>query len=120
MNLTNLVVQRKPEIDDAVLVKADFGGERVIASIPRIALDDYFPHRPHLTEAQRHALVESNCEAIANVIQRKCERGEWHDEGCFGSNVKRIEIEKADLITPRLTDARLNIEETAGFKAMTR
>jgi hypothetical protein len=48
MKLTNLVVQQEPEVDDAVLVKGDFGPHRVVVSIPRVALDDYFPNRPHL------------------------------------------------------------------------
>jgi hypothetical protein len=120
MKLTNLNVQKEPEVDDAVLVKADFGADRVIASIPRVALDDYFPHRPHLTSVQRCALVESNRDAIASILQRKCERGEWHDENRFGSTVKRVDIDKADLTVPRLTDARLTMEEKAGFKPMRR
>ena len=120
MKLTNLIAQQEPEVDNAVLVKGDFGSHRVVASIPRVALDDYFPNRPHLTSAQRHALVESNRDAIASILQRKCERGEWHDEDRFGSTVKRVDIDKADLIVPRLTDARLTMEEQAGFKPMPR
>jgi hypothetical protein len=120
MKLTNLTVQIEPEVDDAVLVKADFGAHRVIASIPRVALDDYFPHRPHLTSVQRYALAESNRDAIASILQRKCEHGEWHDENRFGSTVKRVDIDKADLMVPRLTDARLTMEEKAGFKPMPR
>jgi hypothetical protein len=120
MNLTNLVIQQEPEVDDAVLVKGDFGPYRIVASIPRVALDDYFPHRPHLTSAQRYALVESNHRAIASVLQRKCVRGDWHDENRFGSTVKRVDIDKADSTVPRLTDARLTMEEQAGFKSMPR
>ena len=120
MNLTNLAIQEEPEIDDAILIKADYGQERVIASIPRIALDDYFAHRPHPTSAQRRSLVESNRDAIASVVEGKCERGDWQDEHRFGSTVKRVEIEKSDLITARLTDARLYMEEAAGFRPMPR
>jgi hypothetical protein len=103
-----------------VLVKADFGPARVVVSIPRIAFDDRFPHRPHLTSDQRHSLVESNRDFIANVIRRKCERGEWRDEHRFGSTVKRVKIEKADLMSQEFTDARRYMEETAGFKPMPR
>jgi hypothetical protein len=34
--------------------------------------------------------------------------------------VKRVDIDKADMIVPRLTDARLTVEEKAGFKPMPR
>jgi hypothetical protein len=34
--------------------------------------------------------------------------------------MKRVDIDKADLMVPRLTDARLTMEERAGFKPMPR
>jgi hypothetical protein len=43
------------------------------------------------TSDQRYALVASNRDAIASILQRKCERGEWHDEDRFGSTVKRVD-----------------------------
>src|SRR5262245_26978192 len=100
MELTNLVVLKRPETDGAVAVKADLGGQRIIGLIPRIVLDDYFPHWPHLTEVERYLVVEGNNEIIKAVMERKCARGQWREEGRYGSTVKIIEIEKADLMVP--------------------
>lgn len=114
MKLTNLVVLRRPEADGAVAVKSDLGEQRVIGLIPRIVLDDYFPHRPHLSEAQRYIVAEGNSEIIKAVMERKCASGQWRDEGRYGSTVKIVEIEKLDLIVSRLSDAML--EEQADAK----
>jgi hypothetical protein len=54
-----------------------FGSRRVVYEIPREALDDYFPGRPHLTDEQRFTLVKSNLEAIAAAMQDKCEWQAW-------------------------------------------
>lgn len=116
MKLTNFELDNKPAIDDAVVVKGDYGKARVFAEIPRIALDDYFPHRPSLTTAQRHSLVESNGEIIAEIMARKCGRGEWRSVPRFGSIIKQVDLDKADLSSgSRLSDARLVMEETAHF-----
>jgi hypothetical protein len=56
----------------------------------------------------------------ASVLLGKCERGESHDENRFGLTVKRVDIDQADLMVPRLTDARLTMEEQAGFKPLPR
>jgi hypothetical protein len=50
----------------------------------------------------------------------QCERGESHDENRLDSTVKRVDIDQADLMVPRLTDARLTMEEQAGFKPLPR
>jgi hypothetical protein len=116
--LTNFEVASRLEIDGAIAVKSNFGKERVFAEIPRIALDDYFPHRPSLNAAQRHSLVESNKDIIAGIMARKCERGEWCSVSRWGSTIKQVDIDKADLFSgPRLSDARLVMEETAGFSS---
>jgi hypothetical protein len=116
VTLTNFEVVSKPELDDSVVVKGDYGQERVFAEIPRIALDEYFPHRPSLTVAQRRSLVESNSAIIAGIVARKCERGDWRSVPRWGSTIKQVDIDRADLFSgQRLTDARLVMEETAGF-----
>jgi hypothetical protein len=56
----------------------------------------------------------------ASVLLRKCERGESHDENRFGSTVKRVDIDQADLMVPRLTDAWLTMDEQTGFKPLSR
>jgi hypothetical protein len=118
VSLTNFEVDSSPTVDDAVVVAGNYWKERVFAEIDRIALDDYFPHRPSLTGAQRHSLVESNKDIIAGIVARKCERGDWRSVARFGSTIKQVDIDKADLFSgPRLSDARLVIEETAGFSS---
>jgi hypothetical protein len=121
VKLTNFAVNSKAEVDDAIVVKGDYGNERVFAEIPRIALDDYFPHRPSLTAAQRYSLVESNSEIIAEIMARKCERSEWRSVPRFGSTIKQVDLDKADLFSgPRLSDARLVMDETAHFSGALR
>jgi hypothetical protein len=116
MQLTNVIVEDHPQVDDSIIVKADFGDERVFTEISRIALHDYFPHRPSLTSRQRQALAESNVEVIAGHMASKCERGEWRIVSRAGSYIKQIDITKADLLGgPRLSDARLVVDEKAGF-----
>lgn len=106
------------------LVKADYGGQRVIAEIQRVDLDDYFERSwPHLTGADRRTLVEGNSDIIGGYhTQRRCEAGEWRDEvRPGGTTVKRVEIKRADLFGgPRMTDARLVIQKSAGFVAVAR
>jgi hypothetical protein len=117
MPLTSFEVAPSPEIDHAITIKADDGDKRVVAQIPRHVLDDYFPHRS-LTDDQRLALVESNIDAFKAIISRKYEAGEWRDEPRFGSTIRRVDdIDMADIRSaPRLTDARLVMEEGAGFR----
>jgi hypothetical protein len=68
-----------------------------------------------LTGAQRLSLVESNKDIIAGIMARKCERRDWRPVSRWGSTIKQVAIDKADLFSgPRLSDARLVMEETAG------
>ncbi|MCP3477689.1 hypothetical protein NLM33_46980 (plasmid) [Bradyrhizobium sp. CCGUVB1N3] len=48
VKLTDIAVD-KPQ-GYRVVVGGYFGDRRVIYEIPREPLDDYFPHRPHLTD----------------------------------------------------------------------
>jgi hypothetical protein len=117
VSLTNFAVDNKPAVDDAVVVAGDYGNERVFAEIPRVALDDYFPHRS-MNASQRHSLVESNKDIIAGIVARKCEAGDWQSVSRWGSTIKQVNIDKIDLFSgPRLSDARLVMEETAGFSS---
>ncbi len=118
MELNNVVVADRHELDDSICVKADYHGERVFAEIPRIALDDYFPSRL-LTHAGRRSLVESNKEAIGATMQRKCEQQAWRLVTRAGSTIKQLEFDEADLFSgPRLTDAPLRMEESADFQTV--
>jgi hypothetical protein len=115
VSLTNFKVDSNSAVDDAIVVAGDYGEERVFSEIPRTALDDYFPHRS-LNAVQRYSLIESNKDIIAGIMARKCERGDWHSVSRWGSTIKQVNIDKADLFSgPRLSDARLVMEETAGF-----
>ena len=66
MKLTDNEVSRS-QIDHAIQVAGYFGTRRVVYEIPREPLDDYFPRRPHLTDTERHTLVNSNLKAIAEM-----------------------------------------------------
>ena len=121
MSLTNVTVAEQAELYGAICVKADYNGERVFAVIPREALDDYFPRRPHLTDAQRRAIVDSNKDAIAATMLRKCEQGALRPVSRWGSTIKQIDFSRDDLFGgARLSDHRLVIEESAGFKPVLR
>jgi hypothetical protein len=115
LKLTDFEVAAAPEVDYAIMVKGNYGQQRVIAEIARIDLDDYFEDRqPNLTDADRQTLVEDNAEIIAGHMQRKCETGEWKDENRFSSTVKRVEINLQDLRKgPRLTDEKLATRKAA-------
>jgi len=74
MKLTDVEVSR-PQIDHTIQVASYFGTRRVVYEIPREPLDDYFPRRPHLTDTERHTLVNSNLKGITTVMQQKMRAG---------------------------------------------
>jgi hypothetical protein len=91
----------------------------LIAVLDRVDLDDYFEKDwPQLDDAQRRVLVDGNKETIGNLMQRKCEAGEWQDEKEPGGMVKKVTISRNDLfcLAPRLSDARLKVFASAGFR----
>lgn len=118
MQLANFGVSPKPEIDGSVVVAADYGKQRVICQVRRVDLDDYFQSTwPDLDDTDRRMLVEGNEGIFIAHVQKKCDAGDWRDEGRFGSTVKRVEISLNELRGgPRLSDARLQIAKNAGFR----
>lgn len=105
--------------DSFVVVLADDGKTRIVSRIARNALDDYFERR-ELSHRQRIALVESNLRQIGDVIARKYAGRDYtiytDSLGVTDANNKLIVITYDDLrFAPQLSDARLYMEEKAGF-----
>jgi hypothetical protein len=101
-------VEIRPNFHRKTPIAAYFGDRRVVYEIPGEALDDYFLGRPHLTDEQRLALLRSNVEAIAAVMQTLCEREAWRrtnrGEGWFWL----LDFDPGDL---KLGDHKLSVEE---------
>jgi hypothetical protein len=123
MSLTNFGVEdRQEQIDGSVLIYAYDGRERVVAFVEREALEDYagkYFNRPHLTYRQRVFLLRSdnNLAAVASVIAEKYAHGKTSPHHGFGSTLKRVDIDLADLEhAPRLEVAPLLVLDGAGFK----
>ena len=102
-----------------VVILADDGKIRIVSRVAREALDDYFERR-ELSDRQRIALAESNLTQIGEVIARKYAAGDYttytDSLGITDANNKLIVLTYDDLrFGPRLSDARLYMEEKAGF-----
>ncbi len=102
-----------------VVILADGGGIRIVSRLAREALDDYFERR-EISHRQRIALAESNLPQIGEVIARKYSAGNYttytDSLGIADPNNKLIVVTYDDLrFGPRLSDARLYMEEKAGF-----
>ena len=102
-----------------VVILADDGKIRIVSRVAREALDDYFERR-ELSDRQRIALAESNLTQIGEVIARKYAAGDYatytDSLGITDANNKLIVLTYDDLrFGPRLSDARLYMEEQAGF-----
>ena len=116
------VEQRQEQLDGSVLIYAYDGRARVVAFVEREALDDYsgkYFGRPQLTHQQRVFLLrsENNLKAVAGVIADKYARGETSLHHGFGSTLKRVNIDLADLErAPRLEVAPLIVFDGAGFQ----
>ncbi|MGY3448344.1 hypothetical protein [Bradyrhizobium sp. USDA 4353] len=102
----------KPQ-SNLVKVGGYFGKRRVIYEIPREPLDDYFRHRPHLTDLERHTLVTSNLEAITVVMQQKCEQQEWVETDRGTGPFWLLNFDARDL---KLSDHQLVADELAKAK----
>jgi hypothetical protein len=111
MQLTNLE-SRRPHVFSAPCasrVTSQAAGH--CRARPR-RLDDYFQRDwLDLDDAQRRILVGGNKEIIGNLMQKKCEAGEWQDEQQPGGLVKKVLISPTDLfgVVPRLSDARFKV-----------
>lgn len=93
MPLTNIAVDPVPEPDFTILVRADYGQERIIAHIGRLAIDDYFG----LTGAgddERIAFVEEHKEVIGKIMAAKYESGAYRKSG---SATCKVDISTEDL-----------------------
>ncbi len=105
--------------DSFVVVLADDGKIRIVTRVARNAIEDYF-QRSNLSHRQRIALVESNLQQISALITKKYEAGDfttYTDQlGVTDANNKLVIITYDDLrCGERLSDARLYMEEKAGF-----
>ena len=122
MLLENFSVEKRPQSDGSVLISAYDGRARVVAFVARTALDDYaakYFGRPQLSDEQRVFLLRSdnNLKAVATVIAGKYARRETDLHHGFGSTLKRINIELADLErAPRLEVAPLMVLDGAGYQ----
>jgi hypothetical protein len=108
MKLTDMEVA-PPQLY-GVKVGGHFGDRRVIYEMPREALDDYFRHRPHLTDAQRHTLVTSNLDSIAAAMQTKCEQQAWREINRGVGSFWLLDFDARDL---KLSDHQLAADEKA-------
>jgi hypothetical protein len=125
MPLTDFeVVDRQEHVDDCVVIAANDGKQRLVAFVGRAALEDYggrYFGRPRLTYPQRMFLLrsENNLAALAQIISSKYERHEVILHHQFGSTLKRVDIDLADLERgPRLEAAPLIVFDGAGFKGI--
>jgi hypothetical protein len=119
MTIQDFRLSRDQGDDSFVVVLADDGRTRVVTRVARNALDDYFQRR-ELTHRQRIALVESNLAEIGRLIVRKYAAGDtstYTDRlGITDDSNKLIVITYDDLRCGEpLSDARLYMEEKAGF-----
>jgi hypothetical protein len=97
MKLTDVEVNGAPQIDQSILVGGYFGPRRVVYKIPRVPLDDYFPRRPDLTDAERHTLVTSNLDSIKIIMQRECEQQAWNETNTPGGSFWLLDFDPRDL-----------------------
>jgi hypothetical protein len=123
MPLTDFeVVDRQEHVDECVVIAAKDGKDRVVAFVGRAPLEDYggkYFNRPRLSYAQRMFLLRSdnNLAALAQIISAKYDRHETSLHHGFGSTLKRIDVELADLEHgPRLEVAPLIVFDGAGYK----
>jgi hypothetical protein len=116
------VVRHQAEIDESVVIAAKDSKNRVLAFVNREGLEDYggkYLSRPSLSYGQRIFLLRSpnNLAALAQIISDKYDRGETTLHHAFGSTLKRVDIELADLERgPRLEVAPLIVFDGSGFK----
>ncbi|MGY3506334.1 hypothetical protein [Bradyrhizobium sp. USDA 4471] len=100
MDLESILVSRS-RAGLGVTISANYGKQRVISTIPRTVLDDYFERTcPDMDDRERLWAVDSNVGVFARHLLEKCAAGEWRD----GRGCKEIDITLDDLRTgPRLS-----------------
>lgn len=106
MNLVDVDCQL--QVDYTIQVAGYFGERRVVYEIPREALDDYFPKRPHLTDPERLTLVKSNLDAITAVMQKKCKQQAWREINRSKGPFWLLDFDARDL---KLSDHQLVADE---------
>jgi len=119
MGLSDFRLPEKQADGEFVDVLADDGETRVVARLPRSALEDYFG-RASLTPGQRAAVVAGNLPQIGAVIGRKYLAREFgpymNSWGAVEDTCCLIVVTLRDLQSgPHLSDARLVMEEGSGF-----
>jgi hypothetical protein len=124
MPLTEFEIgQRQDDIEESVVISANDGQNSVLAFVGRKGLDDYaakYFNRSHLSFLQRIFLLCSpnNLAALSRSISAKYDRGETSPQHAFGSTLKRVDIELADLERgPRLEVGPLLVFEVLASKA---
>jgi hypothetical protein len=108
--MTLVDVDCRPQVDYSIQVAGYFGERRVVYEIPREALDDYFPKRPHLTDMERHTLAKSNLDSITAVMQKKCEQQVWRETNRSKGPFWLLDFNPRDL---KLSDHQLAADEAA-------
>jgi hypothetical protein len=96
MSLTNFAVCPILERYKTVAIVADDGDERIVAYIQPEELDDFFPDL-QFADRDRVLFVTDNLRAFRGIIASKYERGEWKSDARSGCNIRRLEIDLADL-----------------------
>jgi hypothetical protein len=112
--MTLVDVDCRPQVEYSIQVAGYFGKQRVVYEIPREALDDYFPKRPHLTDKERHTLVKSNLGSITAVMQQKCEQQAWSETNRGRGTFWFLDFNARDL---KLSDHQLVADEKAKAEA---
>ena len=96
MALSKLRVMPRMGVGDRVMVLADSGDVRVIATIARGVVDDAAPSRL-TTSKQREDFIERNlADKIERVIEARFDAGQF-EVGGRGGHQRFIKIEAADL-----------------------
>lgn len=95
MVLSNLQVAHALPNSDLVVINGWHGSEMVMASIPRIHLEDYF--ETNLSGMQANQCVDRQLDAFARIISAKYERGMHRPHSRFGSTHPRVDLTLDDL-----------------------
>jgi len=103
------VIHAQPNTD-LVVLHCWHGKQVVLASIPKIHLEDHF-RRDRLTGKQANLVVDRNLQAFARIISSKYERGEYRPYSRLGSTFPRVDVTLDDIESSgeTLTDSVLSV-----------